>query len=361
MMDRKKRPMTALDYIKNQPRLQDKHLTKTTNTFSALAEFPPLSYAKAASSNSGQTSSKTATPTQKSDYYTKPYYQHIHTTYFPKPITLKELQNYINRVFYETSLWTTDNVTKNQTFYEYILVDSMSASIVHHENQNNPDQIDYSTCKIIRVASYRDLGFTNLHTQKPFNTPGFYIPGYTYTDYQNAFFYTFFRRPFTHSWFIQFQFNCPKLIPNWFYEWWYYFGPVDQIYPEPILKTSLPYYQKQTPQPSIPILSKIAFHIDMGIPWICSWHFHLTQLQPDMPMSLQQRPASPTGSGSSSKSKGKKAVLQEIFQALQKTFDVSDSESDEVNQQDEPMQDSEDPFGGPCAQDPKKKKVKSIV
>ncbi|WZZ64543.1 hypothetical protein YC2023_075913 [Brassica napus] len=191
--------MTALDYNKNQPRLQDKHLTQITNTFSALAEFPPLSYAKAASSNSGQTSSKSATPTQKSDYYTKPYYQHIHTTHFPKPITLKELQNYINRVFYETSLWTTDNVTKNQTFYEYILVDSMFASIVHHENQNNPDQIDYSTCKIIRVASYRDLGFTNLHTQKPFNTPGFYIPGYTYTDYQNAFFYTFFRRPFTHS------------------------------------------------------------------------------------------------------------------------------------------------------------------
>ncbi|CAN6891878.1 unnamed protein product, partial [Brassica oleracea] len=189
-----------------------------------------------------------------------------------------------------------------------------------------------------------------------------------------------------------------------------------QIYPEPILKTSLPYYQKQTPQPSILILSKIAFHIDMEIPWICSWHFHLTQLQPDMPMSLvkqfrvkwwdkydqercsitsmqkfftdnrniersivqlsrsiptedqrqhsrqliqqygqhpqQQRPTSPTGSGSSSKSKGKKAALQEIYQALQKTLDVFDSDSDEVNQQDEPMQDTEDPFGGPCAQDP---------
>ena len=77
----------------------------------------------------------------------------------------------------------------------------------------------------------------------------------------------------------------------------------------------------------------------------------------------QQRPASPTGSGSSSKSKGKKAALQEIFQALQKTLDVSDSESDEVNRQDEPIQDSEDPFGGPCAQDPNdmKKKVKNIV
>ncbi|WZZ77880.1 hypothetical protein YC2023_098452 [Brassica napus] len=81
--------MTAIDYIKNQPRLQDKLLTQTTNTFSALAEFPPLSYAKAASPNPGQTSLKQATPTQKSDYHTKPYYQHIHTTHFPKPITLK--------------------------------------------------------------------------------------------------------------------------------------------------------------------------------------------------------------------------------------------------------------------------------
>ncbi|KAH0862416.1 LOW QUALITY PROTEIN: hypothetical protein HID58_079627 [Brassica napus] len=78
---------------------------------------------------------------------------------------------------------------------------------------------------------------------------------------------------------------------------------------------------------------------------------------------FQQRPTSSTGSGSFSKSKGKKAALQEIFQALQKMSDVSDSESDELNQQDEPMQDSEDPFGGPCAQDPNdiKKKVKNIV
>ncbi|CAN6906515.1 unnamed protein product [Brassica oleracea] len=268
----------------------------------------------------------------------------------------------------------------------------------------------YSTCKIIRVASYRDLGLTNLHTQKPFNTPGFYIPRYTYTDYQNAF--------STHSSVdhspIHGLSNFNSIVPNS-----YQTGSTNggiilvQLTKSTQNQTSLPYYQKQTPQPSIPILSKIAFHIDMGIPWICSWHFHLTQLQPDMPMFLvkqfrvkwwdkydqercsitsmqkfytdnrniersivqlsrsiptedqrqhsrqliqqycqhpqQQRPTSHTGSDSSSKSKGKKVALQEIFQALQKTLDVSDSDSNEVNQQDEPMQDSEDPFGGPCA------------
>ena len=41
-----KKPMTASDYVKNQPHLQGKVLTP--NPYSALAEYPPLSYAKAA-------------------------------------------------------------------------------------------------------------------------------------------------------------------------------------------------------------------------------------------------------------------------------------------------------------------------
>ncbi|KAF3524314.1 hypothetical protein F2Q69_00049789 [Brassica cretica] len=33
-------------------------------------------------------------------------------------------------------------------------------------------------------------------------------------------------------------------------------------------------------------LNKIYFHIDMGIPWICSWHFQLALHLQDMPYSL---------------------------------------------------------------------------
>ncbi|CDY23915.1 BnaC02g29580D [Brassica napus] len=40
-----KKPMTPSDYIKNQPHLQGR--TLTPNPYSALAEYPPLFYAKA--------------------------------------------------------------------------------------------------------------------------------------------------------------------------------------------------------------------------------------------------------------------------------------------------------------------------
>ncbi|VVB10701.1 unnamed protein product [Arabis nemorensis] len=53
MADKKnKRPMTASDYVKNQPHLQGKPLT-IQNPYSALAEFPPLSNSKAVASDKG--------------------------------------------------------------------------------------------------------------------------------------------------------------------------------------------------------------------------------------------------------------------------------------------------------------------
>jgi len=53
MSDQKmKKPMTASDYIKNQPHLQGR--TLTPNPYSALAEYPPLSYSKAVSEKSSK-------------------------------------------------------------------------------------------------------------------------------------------------------------------------------------------------------------------------------------------------------------------------------------------------------------------
>ena len=77
-----KKPMTASDYVKNQPHLQGRILTP--NPYSALAEYPPLSYAKATAEGSTSketvlTSKEPETPT-KSTYYVKPQKQHLMTT-----------------------------------------------------------------------------------------------------------------------------------------------------------------------------------------------------------------------------------------------------------------------------------------
>jgi len=118
--------MTASDYIKNQPHLQGR--TLTPNPYSALAEYPPLSYSKAVAekSSKAETQSSTATPKTTSNttqntkpvYYTKPHRQHLMTTPFTKPIKLTQLKTFINRVFYEGSPWPTYNIIKNQSFYE---------------------------------------------------------------------------------------------------------------------------------------------------------------------------------------------------------------------------------------------------
>lgn len=119
-----------------------------------------------------------------------------------------------------------------------------------------------------------------------FFTPGYHINGYTYTDYKNAFFRDFLLRPYDHSWFFSFDQNCTRTIPGWFNEWWYWFGPADPIYPEEVFKTSYPFYKKHVLDQPVGPLNKIWFYIDMGIPWICSWHFTLAIALQDMPYSL---------------------------------------------------------------------------
>ncbi|CAG7863837.1 unnamed protein product [Brassica rapa] len=289
-----KKQMTATDYIKNQPHLQGR--TLTPNPYSALAEYPPLSYSKAVSEKSSKTETQSSTttpntttnttPNTKPVYYTKPYKQHLMTTPYTKPVNLTQLKTFINRVFYEDSPWPTDNITKNQSFYEYILVDSKSIEITHYKDKTNPNLINYSTCKFLRICSTQDLGFIHHHTTKPFSTPGYHIDGYTYTDYKNAFFRAFLLRPYDHSWFFSFDQNCTKTIPGWFNEWWYWYGPADPIYPDQVLKTSYPFYKKHVFDQPVGPLNKIWFHIDMGIPWICSWHFTLAIALQDMPYSL---------------------------------------------------------------------------
>ncbi|KAG5410924.1 hypothetical protein IGI04_007243 [Brassica rapa subsp. trilocularis] len=152
-------PMTASDYIKNEPHLQGR--TLTPNPYSTFAEYPPLSYSKAVAekSSKAETQSSTATPNATSNttpntkpvYYTKPFKQRLITTPFTKPTNLTQLKTFINRVFYEDSPWPTDNITKNQSFYEYILVDSKSIEISHYKNMTNPNLINYSTCKFLNL------------------------------------------------------------------------------------------------------------------------------------------------------------------------------------------------------------------
>ncbi|KAI5657202.1 hypothetical protein M9H77_25995 [Catharanthus roseus] len=346
-----------------------------------LQHSPPISSTQHTSSTSTQ-------------YFTKPITTSITLTSFTEVPEFKVLQNFLQRLFPQECQWLHDDPTKTQTYYELILVDSNSVEISHTPDKNNPQKIAYSKCTIKKVI--KSTEWASIWSTKCFSVP-FKPPGYTYQDYHMAWHQTFWKRPFDHSWFFIFHQNCSKDFPIWFYEWWCYFGSIPDILP------LIPYLDFQTwmnkmtgPRYTLPI----SFHAELRVPWIFCWSYKLQQLQPpqstipDFPLFLIREFKIKWWTGYSVAFCSQETVLnfiptgQKIHKSIQQvakqatppakiqasaTADSSLSKitTDEEEQFQEFLrfkafqnklkqtassstssQDSTDPFGGPCAQDP---------
>lgn len=57
---------------------------------------------------------------------------------------------------------------------------------------------------------------------------------YNYHDYTSAWHKVFYIRNFDRSWFFHFHHNIQKDFPLWFQEWFDIFGPVQEIFPDPV-------------------------------------------------------------------------------------------------------------------------------
>ena len=76
---------------------------------------------------------------------------------------------------------------------------------------------------------------TNLNQTKFFFVP-FDPIGYTYWDYMDACTKVLWHQnnKFKHSWLIYFKTNKIYNFPNWFLQWWDFFGPIPEIFPEQV-------------------------------------------------------------------------------------------------------------------------------
>ncbi|KAI5663555.1 hypothetical protein M9H77_22878 [Catharanthus roseus] len=112
-----------------------------------------------------------------------------------------------------------------------------------------------------------------------------FIPnGYTYQDYRMAWYRTFFKRPFDHSWFFIFHQHCRKDFPIWFHEWWIHFGSLLDILP-PIPKLGFQTWVKKMTGPAYAI--PLHFYADLRVPWIFCWSYQIKQVySKDFPLSL---------------------------------------------------------------------------
>ncbi|KAK9724327.1 hypothetical protein RND81_05G064400 [Saponaria officinalis] len=212
-------------------------------------------------------------------YFVKSTFEPLILTKYRTTPSVHEFRVNNSKIFAQGIHWFSDNISINQRFYEFVLVDSSSADIKH--NRNTDGKIIYSKLIINKVNSSDD--WIEPFAEKDFSKR--FVPQtYSYQDYKNAWSRVLLLEDFDHSWFITFKNNCPQRFPIWFYQWWYLFGPVQDIYP-PICTKGLETFIAQTKGDLYQ--KPLIFHAEFKIPWIICWSYNLRQILPQpYPLSL---------------------------------------------------------------------------
>uniref|UniRef100_A0A9I9D788 Reverse transcriptase domain-containing protein n=1 Tax=Cucumis melo TaxID=3656 RepID=A0A9I9D788_CUCME len=96
---------------------------------------------------------------------------------------------------------------------------------------------------------------------------------YNYRDYTKAWYIIFWLQAYNHSWFVTFCKQAYKMhFPNWFQNWWMYFGLSEEIFP---VKVQRSYHLFQQSIYSSPLSKTFRFALYFQIPWIFCWNFQL--------------------------------------------------------------------------------------
>ncbi|KAL5159220.1 polyprotein [Glycine soja] len=161
---------------------------------------------------------------------------------------------------------------KTRKFYEFILIDTNSVSIKHFKDPKDPNLNTHSTIQILKVMQPRHYG-SNLNQPKKFSAP-FDPAGYNYWDYIDAWTNVFWHQnsKFKHSWLIYFKNNTAYNFPNWFLQWWNYFGPIPQILPEEV-QQGFEQFNKLYNSKESRIPADLKYFSSFALSWIFSWQY----------------------------------------------------------------------------------------
>uniref|UniRef100_A0A0R0F1B8 Reverse transcriptase/retrotransposon-derived protein RNase H-like domain-containing protein n=1 Tax=Glycine max TaxID=3847 RepID=A0A0R0F1B8_SOYBN len=161
---------------------------------------------------------------------------------------------------------------KTRKFYEFILIDTNSVSIKHFKDPKDPNLNTHSTIQILKVMQPRHYG-SNLNKPKKFSTP-FDPAGYNYWDYIDAWTNVFWHQnsKFKHSWQIYFKNNTVYNFPNWFLQWWNYFGPIPHIFPEEV-QQGFQQFNKLYNSKESRIPADLKYFSSFVLSWIFSWQY----------------------------------------------------------------------------------------
>src|SRR5262249_8756078 len=214
-----------------------------------------------------------------SNYLYKEKFQNLLTIedgfYDPKPYRA------VQKIFPPNWHFKPWSLSKPYEYYENILTETQSIRITHHyTNPNEP--LSYSTTKILKIIHPMDWAKKNQflsHHQKFQNriTTMDLCPTYSYWDYQQAWYNIFFiqNKMGYHSWLIYFENRSGDYyFPNWFIQWWDWFGPTTQILQYPTdegFELFKAYYQPTEIEKSFSPLT--IFTSKFFVPWVLQWEY----------------------------------------------------------------------------------------
>ncbi|KAH1210252.1 putative Polyprotein CP [Glycine max] len=75
-----------------------------------------------------------------------------------------------------------------------------------------------------------------------------------------------------HSWLIYFKNNTAYNFPNWFLQWWNYFGPIPQIFPEEV-QQGFEQFNKLYNSKESRIPADLKYFSSFALSWIFSWQY----------------------------------------------------------------------------------------
>jgi hypothetical protein len=102
--------------------------------------------------------------------------------------------------------------------------------------------------------------------------------GYNYWDYVHAWTHIFWKQNKTnkHSWLIYFKTGVNYTFPNWFLQWWDYFGPIHQILPLEV-QEGFQVFDKRYNRDFDNLPIELNFFTKLSLTWIFSWQYKYKQ------------------------------------------------------------------------------------
>lgn len=129
-------------------------------------------------------------------------------------------------------------------------------------------QRSFTLFRVLTPSTWKQGMFVGRKFSQPFKPSA-----YNYRDYVKAWYVVFWLNPYNHSWFVTFCKQAYKMhFPNWFQNWWMYFGLFEEIFPVEIQRS---FHLFQNSIYRSPLSKTFRFALYFQIPWIFCWNFQI--------------------------------------------------------------------------------------